>query len=56
MSRDATTSCILLYFSSKGLVLGRGRWEIGKETQLKSGREEAKTEKGGVIQGNSIPP
>ena len=45
-----------LYFSSKGLVLGRGRWEVGKETQLKSGREEAQTEKGGVIQGNSIPP
>jgi len=32
-----------LYFSSKGLVLGRGRWEVGKETQLKSGREEAQT-------------
>ena len=45
-----------LYFSSKGLVLGRGRWEVGKETQLKSGREEAHTEKGGIIKGTSMPP
>ena len=45
-----------LYFSSKGLVLGRGRWEVGKETQLKSGREEAQTEKRWVILGTSMPP